>query len=468
VMEDEDTEIDYEQLAEMRLMETMLGSAMRHAELAQTLVACGFSDDDCGNDVHRAIWRCLMKLHGRSAVADHRIVETMLIEDGVTAETARSFIDACMRDAIEPESTTLAAYVENVKQRVARRRLMKLALSIQRQASRTDIVPAEVVATATSDLEAILRGAAVMRTLTGRALSLLALEAVSATTEAGSDVLSIGVPAIDNAAGGAPRGGITLIAAQRKTGKTTLAKHIGLHCARAGERVLHLTFEAQTKEISRGWAEIEAGVKVPHRALVGDMTVAARSKYEQAAVRLESLPLYLERLVSPTAEEVASLVYAYVRKHRIGLVLGDFIQKIQRSTNFRNDEQNHAHISDVLTTCAEKLPGVAFVYFSQTKSDERQPNGVVREHDDPVPQTQRWAQNVYLLAHMRRNSTSTDPALRDLTRLRLVFNRVTGKTAECFYEYDDRTARMNLANEAGQRLDAAGRAHDDFVDGPDA
>lgn len=455
-------------LAEHRLCESMLGAAMRRVDLAQTLIACGFGEGDLAHETHKAIWRCLLTLHARGKVADHRLVEATLIDEGVDAGEAVEFIAACMRDGDEPESPRLAAYVDNVKQRVARRRIVRLARAMITKAARPGSTAAEISTTATTELDAIMRGAAVMRAVSGPDLERLAMAPLMRNEGDTLAYVPIGVPAIDDTVGGVPRGGILVVAAQKKTGKTTLAKHIDLHCAQRGERVLHVSLEAKVTEITPGLAEILASVKLPFNART--MSSRDRSTYTQAAGHLALLPIFVEKLTYPTAEELTSLIYAHVRANAITVVVIDFAQNIDRSTNFKLDEQNHAHVARVVAGCADNCPRTAFVVFSQSKSDDEDPKFAGRkEKSDPVPQTQEWSRLAYIVADMMRNVGAEDPNLRDLTRFRIRFNRPNGKLATGFYRYSDETGRMSVVGEDGEPIKPTADVDvdDEFLHGGD-
>lgn len=452
---------DYsDRLGEWRLTETMLGAAMRRPELAQTLIACGFGVDDIEHPTHRQIWGTLEKLHRAGKLADHRVVEAALLDDGLGKDDAAAFVEACMRDSENPESPQLAAYVEGVKRRVAMRRIVRLARQMERRAALRDVVPSEIVTQATSELDAILRGAAVMRAATGDELARLArLPTEEEEAEGAGDVLPIGIPAIDDDCGGAPRGLMTIIAAQRKAGKTTLATRTALQVAQS-EPVLWVSTEATRKEIAIKCNEMHAGIRRPPRT--SDMTAHQRSAYEKANSFLPGIPLFVEDMNNPSAEEVAALIYAHVRKNKIGLVLLDHIAFIRPSTHSKNDEQNYAHVARVLDACVKSCPQTAFVFFSQMKDDNDR--GKKIEYDDPVPQTQEWARRVALMAVMTRNMRAEDPALRDLTKFRVTLNRPTGRSPIGWLSYQWATHRLLNVDEGGFPLGEQTARAADFDD----
>ena len=74
------------------------------------VIACGFGADDIEHPTHRQIWGTLEKLHRAGKLADHRVVEAALLDDGLGKDDAAAFIEACMRDSENPESPQLAAY----------------------------------------------------------------------------------------------------------------------------------------------------------------------------------------------------------------------------------------------------------------------------------------------------------------------------------------------------------------------
>lgn len=438
---------DYsDRLGEWRLTETMLGAAMRKPELAQTLIACGFGADDIEHTTHRQIWSTLEKLHRAGKLADHRVVEAALLDDGLGKDDAAAFIEACMRDSENPESPQLAAYVEGVKRRVAMRRIAKLGRAITAKTSVHDASAAEIVSWATAELSTILRGTVVLNAVSGDEAYRLAM--LRYTRPPGERTyVPTGIPAIDDHIGGAPRGGATIFAAQKKAGKTTLATRTALVVA-PSEPVLYISAEGDHEEIIDLAAQMQAGVRAPKDAR--EATAAMRAAHDRAAAINSRLDFQWEHMIAPTAEEVAATIFAHLNKRPdLGLVIFDHIKEIRNSTTDGNEETRNAHKARVLDACVKRSKqiaqarghlGPAFIFCSQMKKGD---------DVDPVPDTQEWARRAVVITRMTGDPTHEDENIRNMRKFEVTLSRLPGGGAVSHFRYQPACHRLLNTDEGG-------------------
>lgn len=448
-------------LAELRATEQVLGTAFRRSDLMHTLVACGLSGADLDNATHRLMWRVAVRLHERGREVDFRIVEQELIAEGVEPDTAAAFMAAAMRDALDVDTPDLAHRVEAMKQRVALRRIRELGESIVMSAAKRGASAQSITHAVRPELDRIERGAATVQGAHGAELEKLALARLDMPEGAPPSYVSIGVPCVDDVVGGVPRGGMMVIAAEHKTGKTTMVKRIALHALKHGKRVAIWSFEMKKWEITEGLAEQLAGVKIPTNPQ--DLDSRAQAAVRLAASALVDLPLWIEDPVDLTAEELSSQVYAYSRNHGIDLVIVENLQGIALSTTYRQDELNFAHISTTMRKCM-KQTGVAAIFMSQIKEEARDDKGR-RAHANPtdnaVPQTKAWVRDTYLMATMKRDKHSQDALVQKMTKFQVVANRINGVHQSNWLKWDGQTARIDVVDESGEPIGARQTRGDD-------
>ncbi len=177
-----------------------------------------------------------------------------------------------------------------MKQRVALRRVRELGESIVMSAAKRGASAAAITHDIRPELDRIERGAATVQGAHGAELERLALARLDMPDGAPKTYVPIGIPCVDDVVGGVPRGGMRVIAAEHKTGKTTMLKRIALHALQHGKRVAVWSFEMQKAEICEGLAEQLAGVKVPPDA--GSLGARGQASFRVAAARIKWITLF--------------------------------------------------------------------------------------------------------------------------------------------------------------------------------
>jgi replicative DNA helicase len=220
----------------------------------------------------------------------------------------------------------------------------------------------------------------------------------------------------------------------------------------SGAPSLYFSFEAGRHELSAGLVEALACTRFP--------TKGAQPSREQGAAlaegvaRLAELPVWIDDSSSLPVEEIVARIRAHKQAYGIKVAFVDYLQDILRSTNLGRDDLNYAYISQSLRRCAQD-EDVAIVGFSQL-GDVKQGEQVMAKH---TAYSQQFGKDAVAVLVVERDQTAKSETMRNVSRVRLVKNRVTGRLGEEFMRYDHHTTRLMPCKDDGSltsTIDVAG------------
>lgn len=191
---------------------------------------------------------------------------------------------------------------------------------------------------------------------------LKAMEAASL----GKDGL-VGVPSghttIDRATGGWMSPRLIILAARPAMGKTALAINWAVRAAQMGYPVGVLSLEMDRTELMARIVSGETGID-SRKITRAMMQEHEWQQVHSAAERLSSLPLYIDDTPAITLAYARRVARFWIRKHRIRLLVIDYLQLMQDVEKSGNREQEISRISRGLKSMAKQL-GIPVIALSQ-------------------------------------------------------------------------------------------------------
>lgn len=447
-----------ESLEALLLVERLLSNALRSPPTMEKLSNAGVSAADFERTQHGEIWTAMLAVHGRHGRADRSLVESHLRESmSWSAKEVRSWLNGIEENfgSIDDESMSLS--LERIRAAAGLRRLKRAAMAILQAAQDRRRGVADIVSEATKELETIVAGTTNrMRAKSGRVLAEERRLRMATEKKQGFIRVPTGVPELDAAMRGGYRSGRgIIIAADASHGKTTTMGHMVLAAEAAGHRVLVVTFESSSDEITDMLIDAKAGIE----------TVAASTGQEWAKIKeaegwLSESRIELECIESVTVEEIIAKIHAIRNEPvKVGdearalVVFIDYVQDIERSTRHARDDLNYVHISKALRRAFVRYD-VAGVMLSQiTESKDKfkpNPNGPTM---DMLPFTRQWQKDAAYVVMADRDIGNDDEAKRNTTRYRLVKNRPDKKLARAWMRYDLATTRLTPSDAQGRTDD---------------
>jgi replicative DNA helicase len=183
-------------------------------------------------------------------------------------------------------------------------------------------------------------------------------------------VVSFGFPELDRVTGGMDPGDLVVIAAPEKAGKSTLAIQICFHAARMGIPAMFFSSEMHHRMILHRQAMLEESLSwVDYKRNL--WTDEQCSRYAQRVGRMGSLPIFVRHGVFNITDIMAESE-KYVRQHRVGLIVVDYIQRVVPVSKKSNDnrEREVAAISSGLKSVAMEYQ-IPVIALSQVNDDLR-------------------------------------------------------------------------------------------------
>jgi replicative DNA helicase len=172
--------------------------------------------------------------------------------------------------------------------------------------------------------------------------------------EDGVTGVATGFPGLDRKTAGWQDGDLIIIAARPSMGKSSLAFGQALEAAHsdvgAGVFTLEMSVEQMRDRILSSEAKVDSQ-RVRRRFLTDD----ERGRLQDAAARLEALPIYIDYSPGQSVTQLRAKARQLKQAHDIGLVIVDYLQLMSGDPEAGNREQEIASISRGLKALAGEL-----------------------------------------------------------------------------------------------------------------
>lgn len=184
--------------------------------------------------------------------------------------------------------------------------------------------------------------------------------------------LSTSIDELDALLGGLKPGGLYVLAARPKMGKSTLAQNIAEHAAlNRGVPVAVFSFEMQPEELGDRMLSSIGGID-GGRIRSGDLDDVDWTNVTKAMKRLRAAEIYVSKPRNARVEHVVAQVRRQHARKPLGLVVIDYLQLMQISGD--NRAQGFGDITRALKLMAGEL-GIPVLLLSQLNRDlEKRPD----------------------------------------------------------------------------------------------
>ena len=149
---------------------------------------------------------------------------------------------------------------------------------------------------------------------------------------------------VDEILCGLAPGELVIIGARPSVGKTALACSVVLTVAKAGVPCIVFSLEQSSKEIAERFLVMEAGAD-SHACRRGSISTNDFRVMTDAMDRLWHAGIFIDEGCNRSMTQIAASVRRAVRKHRVGLVVIDYLQLIEPESGKTNREQQIAAIT---------------------------------------------------------------------------------------------------------------------------
>lgn len=313
---------------------------------------------------HQLIWAAMADLERARRPVDFVTVGAHLAAQGLEEQVGGGGY------VIELATTTasaanIRAYADIVRDKAQLRRLIQAGTAIVNDAFEADGRDAtELLGEAQSRIGGLLQSepceleavAPVMQRVWDR------LEERSRAETGGIHGQRTGLDELDQLLGGLKPGGLYVLAARPKMGKTTLAQNFAEHCALQSKKAVAVfSFEMQPEELGDRMLASIGGVSAS-RIRAGDLDDVDWSNVNRAMQRLRGAPIFVSRPRTARVEHVVAQTRRQHARQALGLVVIDYLQLMETAGD--NRAQGLGEITRALKLMAGEL-GLPVLLLSQ-------------------------------------------------------------------------------------------------------
>lgn len=334
--------------------------------------------DDFYSERHRILYRTMLNLQENGTEIDLRTLQAGL-EQQDRLESVGGVAYLASLDLDLPDLGRLNAYVEIVKERSIRRRLIEACGDITRYCLDGGLEAQEALSRAEQAIlglgeEAIQRGFVKLSRIFHDTLADLEERPAKGF---------IGVPTgyvdLDNMTRGLNPGNLIIIAGRPGMGKTSLALNIAEHVAIREQKSVGL-FSLEMSQEELALRILSSEVDVPFGPLrSGHLSQKQWSRVIQAVKSVSKAPLFIDDSANPTLLELASKARRLKAEQGLDLLILDYLQLMEAGGRYESRTLEIAAITRGLKQLAKEL-NVPVIALSQLS---RQPE---RRSGDHRPQ----------------------------------------------------------------------------------
>jgi len=346
----------------------MIGFDVLHEVIDQ------ISEQDFFRKDHQLIYRSICELAAKGTPYDAVTMGDWFTSQGL-GEMVEGGAYLTELATTTPSAANLRAYAEKVREKAMQRKLIDIGQKLTQEAW-SHGEPLEVIGNAQSAMGALLDHLPCelepIHPVLTRVFDTLMERAQSAQDGTSIHGLTTGIEELDNLLGGMVTGGLYVLAARPKMGKTTLAQNIAAHCALERERpVAFFSFEMQPEELGQRLLSSIGGID-GQRLRGGDFDDEHWPKLNEAVRRIKRAPLFISRPRQARVEHVIAQVRRQHARQKLGLVVIDYLQLMH--TRGDNRAQAIGDITRALKLMAGELKLPVLLLSQLNREVEKRPD----------------------------------------------------------------------------------------------
>jgi replicative DNA helicase len=319
--------------------------------------------EDFYSERHRTIYAAMLALQDESVAIDLRTLQASLEQQGAL-EAIGGFGYLAGLDVDLPDLGRFENYVEIVKERSVRRRLIDVCREVTRDCLDGGVDAPAALARAEQAVmalgeEAVRRGFAPLIKVLEETL-----EELEERPGKGLYGLESGFVDLDRKTHGLTAGALIVVAGRPGMGKTTLALNIAQHVAiRQRKTVGVFSLEMGQKELALRILSSESEVRFA-KLRNGHYSQAEAVRVMETMRAIGRAPLFIDDTASPTLLEVGSKARRLKAEKQLSLLVVDYLQLMQAGGRYENRNLEVAAITRTFKQLAKELE-IPIVVLSQ-------------------------------------------------------------------------------------------------------
>ncbi|MDH3746299.1 MAG: replicative DNA helicase [Acidobacteriota bacterium] len=334
------------------------------------LLSARLAIEDFFSQRNRAVFEAMLQVEAASTPIDLRTVQAALEQLG-KFESIGGVAYLASLDLALPDLGRIESYIEIVKERSVRRRLIDACGDITRDCLDGGLVAQEALGRAEQAIlglgeEAIQRGFVPLAQIFPETLADLEERPAS-----GLIGLPTGFTDLDDKTRGLNKANLIILAGRPGMGKTSLALNIAQHVAvRENKAVGVFSLEMSQQELALRILSAEADVPFgPLRS--GHLSTRQWSSVVQKVRAISAAPLYIDDSANPTLLEVASKARRLKAERRLELLIVDYLQLMSAGGRYENRNLEISAITRGLKQISKELDIPVIALSQLSRNPER-------------------------------------------------------------------------------------------------
>jgi replicative DNA helicase len=397
--------------------------------------------EDFSAERHRLLYAAMLELQEEQATIDLRTLQAKL-EQKAAFEAAGGISYLAGLDVDLPDLGRIDQYVEIVKERSVRRRLIDVCRDITRDCLDGGVDAQRALDRAESSIlalgeEAIRRGFVPFDRIITETMEMLEEDPGKALTG-----IPTGFVDLDRMTHGLGRGALVIIAGRPGMGKTSFALNVATHIAiREKKTVGIFSLEMGQQELALRILCAEADIHYS-RLRAGHLSQQQWVKTMQKMSEIGKAPLFIDDSAAPTLLEVSSKARRLRAEKGLELLVVDYLQLMQAGGRFENRNLEIAAITRAMKQLAKELDIPVMVLSQLSRAPERRGSDHKPQLSD-LRESGAIEQDADLVAFVYRDElyNKEDPSVRGLADL-IVAKHRNGETGEIKLVFRGETTRF--------------------------
>jgi len=319
---------------------------------------------------HRAIFAAMIELQEETTTIDLRTLQARLEQRGALEQVGGLAYLAGL-DVDLPDLGRFDSYVEIVKERSVRRRLIDVCREVTRDCLEGGTDAANALAHAEQAVlslgeEAIRRGFVPLARILEETLEML-----EESPGKGLTGISSGFLDLDRMSHGLSGGALLIVAGRPGMGKTTLALNIAQHVAiRSQKTVGVFSLEMGQQELALRILAAESDVRFS-KLRSGLYSQAEAVQLIETMKKISRSPLFIDDTAAPSLLEVASKARRLKAEKNLQLLVIDYLQLMQAGGRYENRNLEIAAITRSFKQLAKELDIPVMLLSQLSRQPER-------------------------------------------------------------------------------------------------
>jgi replicative DNA helicase len=400
-------------------------------------------------DRHQFLYQAMLDLQELGKPIDLRTMQARLeLKNAFEAVGGLAYLTSL--DLFLPDIHRTLDYVEVVKERSTRRRLMRISADLTASCLGGGQEASDILAEAERELLSLGQNILYRGFVPFEDVVRETLAAIEERAAGGMVGLSTGFYDWDRMTQGLVAGNLVIIAGRPGMGKTSFAVNVAQHITiRSGKTVGVFSLEMGQQELAQRVLASEADLPFTNLRS-GQLSDGQWGSLFETIKRISRAPLFIDDSASPTLLEVASKCRRLKMEADLGLVIIDYLQLMQAGGKFENRQIEIATISRGLKQLAKEL-GIPVIALSQLSRQTERRSGDHRPQLADLRESGAIEQDADMVCFIYRDEiyNKDDPEVKGLAELIIAKHRngPTGTVNLAFF--GENTSFRNLARDSG-------------------